>query len=208
MGKIIRNGNELKGSSGITTTRFVNDTSDENYGWIQVKDENGEWVNYKFAIDTTAWLYHDGTNHAEFEKYEGAISSYGVYTSMDDLIVTFGEDLVVATSGTNEGAMFSETVMSKAIDVTNYSKLKFSHNTVADQASEYNKVGVFLTQVLESSMTAAAEKVLLTSETSSAGEVEIDISSLSGEYYVGICIKSNINNQGSITVTLIDPYLE
>lgn len=196
------------GNIDNATVRYVSDEADENFDWIQVQDAEGNWVNHEFVGLGTAWLYHNGTNHAEFGKYEGAISTYGNYSGTDDLIVTFGEDLVVATSGTSAGAMFSESVMSKAIDVTNYSKLKFSHRTVADASSEYNKVGIFLTQVLEGTMTATAEEVLLASGTSASGDVEIDISSLSGTYYVGICIKSNINNQGQITVTITDPYFE
>lgn len=211
MGKIIRNGVIYSGGgSGSTTTRFVQDTSDENYGWIQYKDENGDWVNWVQTDAGTAWLYHDGRNYGEFSAYKGMISGYTNEGVLDyaNISVIEGDNLTVQFDGTSSGAMAVGSAISKLYDLTDYSKFIFEYECSAYASNEYNKIAVFITQAKKTSMTPLAEQVLMTTGTSKSGKVELDIGSIEGEYYIAICLLSNINARGPLSVTLIDPYLE
>jgi len=75
------------GGGGDSTMRYVNDESDSNFDWIQVKNADGTWVNWKRAYisDTDIYLFFEGDEFADitggFARYngEGSITNDGAY---------------------------------------------------------------------------------------------------------------------------------
>lgn len=73
--------------SGDSTIRYVNDESDSNFDWIQVKNSDGTWLNWKRAYIANAdvYLFYDGDEFADitggFARYsgEGTITNDGAY---------------------------------------------------------------------------------------------------------------------------------
>ena len=205
MGTIIFNG-EVIGGGSKTNTRFVSDPTDKNYGWFQY-ELDGAWVNLEPAFDTTCWLYHEGENYAEFSGHQGGIGTYTVTCTYDTITLVKDTNLTVKFAGGKSGAMAVGSAMSKLYDLTDYDKLIFDYECTAYNTNDYNKISVFVTKTLATNMSALAERTLMTSGTSVSGYLELDISSITGECYIGICVQTNINTNGPLAITLINPYL-
>lgn len=192
MGIVMLNG-ELYGGGGKSTTRFVSDTTDENYGWIQYKDENGEWVNWNYTLDTTLPLYMSSANEGGFYTYVGKPSSVTTEIDLEKPTVTFGGDIVVnhwCGSGQKGGC-----IVSQKVDLTDYDVWSF------DCTIETGNLYAFITTGLGEYITTVAFNTI-----SGSGTKTIDISKLSGEYHVGFFMHHYYPNW--IKITLGNIYLE
>ena len=152
-------------------------------------------------------LYKDGVNAANFANYAGNSQGHN-YSNTDanysDLTITLGENINAVFSGTNGTRITS--IVSDAIDVSAFNKLKFNHTiTAKSNSNTIRHISVFLTKVLEEKMNAAAEVVLLsTTGTSASGAKELNISALEGKYYIGI----NLITQSDVNISIGDMILE
>lgn len=213
MGKIMKNGRSYTYASAPTTTRFVSDPNNENYGWIQYKDENGEWVNYEQAIRSGV-LFSANNNAAEFVATEEYSSFY--YT--DPSILTVGETLVLKPddSKTMETS-HAFVMMSKKIDVTDYSKIVMKHTTILPQAGNANWAGIFVTDALTAKvptrLTPLAQIYYMSTDIpkqSSSEPVELDISSISGTVYIFVELRPNFTGVTSANCSceITEMYME
>lgn len=60
-------------ASDTSTVRYVNDESDQNYGWVQYLDADGNWVNWVQSGATERYLFLAGD---EYTKETGGFSVY------------------------------------------------------------------------------------------------------------------------------------
>ena len=102
------------------------------------------------------------------------------------------------------------SVISKVYDLTNYNKLWFEYECSVPIAQSYNIMKVFIVSSKQMNMTAVAEQLILPSNVLNYnGTVDLDISAISGKYYIGFYIRTNVNsNNGDSSITVINPRLE
>ena len=143
-------------------------------------------------------LYKNGVNNANFTSYKGSAGG-GQYANTDEgyanLSITYGNDINAVYSNMNGNSHVS-SIMSKLIDLTNYKELKFTFNsTGANNDTAIRDISVFIADNLTTDMTATAKYTILSAnaQTSNSGEGVIDISNLSGNYYIGINLIARYN---------------
>ena len=145
-------------------------------------------------------LYKDGVNKANFVSYAGSAGG-GAYANTDagyaNLAITFGENINAVYSNMN-GSTHVSSIMSKLVDLTSYKKLKFNFSaTGSNEDTAIRDISVFITDTLKTDMVATAKYNILSAntQTSNSGEGVIDISNLSGNYYIGINLiaRRNVN---------------
>ena len=120
MGKIMKNGRSYTYTSAPTTTRFVSDPNNENYGWIQYKDENGEWVNWERAEINSKCVVKDGIYNDEYSFTNRGGS--GNTTTITES-VTQNMRYVSFTSSTTNGNGTAIFISDQVFDLSKYSKL-------------------------------------------------------------------------------------
>lgn len=165
------------------------------------------------VLSENNYLYQNGTNYAEFTSFKGGPSANITETSYLDyniLYVVEDENLTVRFVGASgNAALGMGSAMSKSYDLTNYNKLVFGYECSAFKEDSFTCIKVFITPNKQTKMESVAEVTLLSSsETTSNGKIELDISSITGTHYIGIYLQTNINDSGNVSVTLINPYLE
>lgn len=141
--------------------------------------KNGEWV--QFII----WIYNNGD---KFETLTGGYTftknSNGLYTDNSD---TLGNFRLYDKGGT--AARFSAAFTTNKIDVTNYSKL---HASVDPEKTNTGSILIALTSLntitanIASNSATVASKSVTTFTAGTRLEIEMDITSISGEYYPAI----------------------
>lgn len=199
MGKIMRNGVPYC-VGGDDAFRYVNDVTDENYGWIQYQLEDGSWVNYK-QVETLIYpLYMSSANEGGFSAYAGALTSIS-WLTLKNPTATFSDDMSISINNAYG------SVISNLVDLTDYEVLKFHHKTTSTAAADGCTLTVFVTQAKSSVMTAAAKNLFYLNLTSKEEDIEIDISNLSGEYYIGFEIFAS-NSSWTTTTEISNMYLE
>ena len=163
------------------TVRYVSDESDADYDWVQVKDANGNWVNWKTGNLSGLYVIKKGQliDGYSFAGYNDTNQS--VVQNSDS--VTFKKPNTTKTGG----------LMSNGIDVTKYTKFKFTVSALSDTNSYVaifgtNAMGELKTQIL----------------TPSAKTYEADLSNVSGVIYIGVVMSIN----GSRTITMTDMHFE
>ena len=185
-----------------STVRFVNNESDENFDWIQVKDANDEWINFQRAYTQRYELYVSQNNGAEFTAYAGGVDGY-VTSAGGTPEVAFANAMTVTMTKSIADGFGIGCVISKPIDLSRFNKLKFYHESTLSNA--YARITVFITQLKDKKMTPITSQILA-QDTSANGNVEIDISGLNGEYYIGIETKKCGNSNASVTIS--NMYME
>ena len=162
----------------------------------------------KYPVIPNGALYYNGINKGEFEYYAGGLGVQAVQHN-EEVVASFGDSLTIINGGTASIPINIGSFISKKIDVSNYSKLRFNHNSLIGASDDYTFIDVFLTKVKQETMTAdASVRILPTKTTKASGNVELNISGLSGEYYVGIYLQSNRSGQNSQITFISDMYLE
>lgn len=166
----------------------------------------GQWQEWIVAGLQTYYLFADGMNYAEFALYGGFCGTGTFAKKTDYSTLNIGESLVFATRAeSNGGGSSSGCVITKAIDLTRYSKLVFTYDGTQTSAS-YNYMDMFVTAAKATNMTATLYKELLAVYTSAGnGTVTLDVSNLSGEHYIAFGIQSGVNTS---TLTISNIYLE
>lgn len=164
-----------------STVRVVRDEADENFGWIQYKDADGNWINWEQAITTNYPLYMSTENEGGFEAYAGKIAGDKGNT-VKAPTVNFGTTMDVSFATPNYGDSFVGCVVSEIVDLSRYDKLFLTHTTTTNigNGSE-GYVKVFVTNAKGNTMNAATTMLL-----TGSGDVEIDLSNVSGEYYIAV----------------------
>lgn len=190
----------------------------EESDYIQLLKE-GEWKDWKLSGLTKQYLYEAHLNHAEFTAYDGCTKDYHATPSFTESIHYAGfipsaycmyiqRD---STKASNKSLSYYGCVISKAIDLTNYSKLVFSHISSCSNESPYylgddDMCAVFITDFKQPKMIPLAYLVYhKKSERTPETTVELDISNISGECFIGFEIGTNSQN---IITMIRDVYLE
>ena len=156
------------------------------------------------VVDSSEYvLYKNGVNNAEFAYFAGNAFP----TTVAEPTITLGDNLVLELNSTTDGG---GGVLSKAIDLTPYNTLSFTHTSTSTVASEFNRTACVIT----TSNTASSGGInqqskkyqnLLLNQTNTNGDFTIDISDLSGEHYIWF----EVSAQSGTTTKLVlsDIYL-
>lgn len=188
------------------TIRYVNDESDENFGWIQVKDAEGEWTNYRFAGINDKYVWMDGVDNGDFVGYAGSTTNNGNPNIAEEAEVIKGEELLTVQFSS---AVKVGSAVTRAYDVTSYTSLVFSYTTFASIANGSTKVYVFLTKELKREMTPDVEFIAMQNDTGKTATQTLDISNLSGMYYIGIALTNNdLTNKKPAGISISEMYFE
>lgn len=183
--------------------RYVKDPADENFDWVQVLTADG-WENWVRAGMDIYELYMTSANEGGFSAYSGAASNIDSSYKMAPT-VTFAD---VMTASIASGLLKVGTVISKLVDLTNYEKIKFHYLTTRANTVE-NYVRFIIVQTKATTMTTVASWTLISSSDSNLsqeGNTELDISALSGEYYLAFEIATSQSSANSIKVS--NMYME
>lgn len=185
--------------TGDGTVRYVNDTADENYDYIQLKKADGTWVNWDRGNVNGYALYEDGYNGGSFNAYAGSI----VYASGEEPNVEYGNTMNISleTDGLKTGS-----VLSKIIDLTNYNTITLSHVSNCSSNNEGCQAQLFVTNTKESKMTPLASTYIVQrgQQGDSSGTITLDVSSINEECYIGIYVALNATKSETITTSIND----
>ena len=180
-----------------TTIRYNSETD-----MVEVLS-GGVWVECFSGGLLKEYLFSDGSNLAGFYRYNGGIGETN--SKYPALSIDAGTNLVMVANmaGCNYAGVCA---MSKSYDITSHKKLVVSYNITSASASpSLEKVTVFLTKTVQANMSADASAIILNGVASSMGTLELDVSNLSGNYYIGLYIKSNAS---TVTTTISEFYLD
>ena len=146
--------------------------------------QNGEWV--QFSAEFDGYLYNAGVFN---EDYAGdALDVYAKkYSSSDGNVdtptVAYNSDNVTITAHYGNGYPSSMLVLQKKIDLTGFSELQLDseHTGVNIYLRVWSEIGTYTNDNVAASLTLPHTYNTRMTDT-------LDISSLSGEYYCGVCI--------------------
>lgn len=146
--------------------------------------QNGEWV--QFGAEFDGYLYNAGVFN---EDYAGdALDVYAKkYSSgdgnTDTPTVAYNSDNVTITAHYGNGYPSSMLVLQKKIDLTGFSELQLDseHTGVNIYLRVWSEIGTYTNDNVAASLTLPHTYNTRMTDT-------LDISSLSGEYYCGVCI--------------------
>ena len=198
------------------TVRFVNDESDENHTWVQVKDNDGTWKNWKQTYLGRYNLYVAGENAGQFTAFKGTSNAYT--SAIKEPTVTFNNTLDVTLSSAATGAYTRGCViMAQPIDLSDFSVLRFTFSGSTASTAQGSTAGtsaetgvsVFITSKKEEKMTPVAQQDFFKANISnkpSNEECVLDVSSLNGEYYVVFLMKAY--DHSTVNVSIDNMYLE
>ena len=131
---------------------------------------------------------------------EGAFDIFQKYNSNGTL--TFGNEMTLSQT---TGLGSKTKIYSKEVDLTNYKKLHFEHVSSAARGNTYSWIVLTIDKAkketaptatlpkdLDTSNSVVIYKLLDQEQNSNSGEVNIDVSGLSGKHYVSVEISSNV----------------
>lgn len=195
---------ESLGNIDNATVRYVSDEADENYDWLMLL-ENDTWKRWKYAGLSRYWFYHDGVNHGDFivatELNKGTENSATT-------TVTAGTGLVMkVVRNTLTGQIALHWRTDERHDLTDRRVLKFHFNLIHVGDQRYAGADVYITSALSDAPSLTQSIVTYGTASTNDGDIELDISNLSGEYYICFKITSNIQNS-TTTLTISDMYME
>lgn len=198
MGIIKLNDITYDGGGGDDHFRYVNDVSDENFGWIQYQDENGEWVNYEqLAIGGGSGEGEEST--LSFKDSEiirnGVINP--MYTCTNVKLTLVVEQCEGYVSITNTEGGVCENRFYPSIDASKYTKLKATITSREGITSPLNN------RILLGNSATDFTTYHLNVKITDTGDSEWDISSIKDQEWVGIRL-SELNGVLHIT----DLYFE
>lgn len=164
-----------------------------------LRNQDGEWVEVGTGGLLEQYLYSGIANEANFKSSD--CNGYGVAAN-----VNIGAKLTVSYNKTQTGSG-SFTAVSDYVDFTNYTKLKFTHSSSIPKASSYHNVRIVLAESLSASLTPVLTSYMISPNTvtSASGEIEIDVSAVSGECYIIIALASN--ETGTYKTEISNMYL-
>lgn len=152
-------------------------------------------------------LYMSSANEGGFSAYAGAYGATYDFTCFAPE-VTFGEEMIVAAYQKYQKSYGCGCVISEKIDLTGYAKIVFDYECTIPEKSANNSVDIFISTTKQPLLNSVSvyEEVLLDGKNTatSKGTKEIDVSALSGEYYIGFSMF--YTNSASIKVS--NMYME
>lgn len=191
-------GESTLGGTGEVYMRYVNDPNDENFDWVQVQDAEGNWINDHRAYTQRYELYVDQNNGGEFAAMALTTNTSNTYEPAAPT-VTFVDGIVINTKASSGG------VISKLLDLSRFNKIKFHHYseivTRPSNESYSAYVKFFICQSKVANISPIVLQNVLINSTFNEGDIEIDISSLNGEYYIGFDVYAygSYNTETKIT---------
>lgn len=194
-------------ADGGANVRYVSDEANADFDWIQVQDAEGNWVNSYRAYVQRRDLYMSTANEGGFVAYNGSDVSVAYATSLPS--VTFGTAMKFSASNSN-GTMGS-SVISDLIDLSRFKKIKLHHKSTLSNTYSTNDltyVSVFVTSAKQQYMgnkIVASQKLIVNKAGTSDLDAELDISTIEGEYYIGICCHVNA---GTASTEISNFYME
>lgn len=127
-------------------------------------------------------LYNEGINGGEFVSYALTTNANNYYKPAMPT-TTFSDAITISTKASSGG------VISKPIDLSAYNTIKFTHySEIVTQPTydSYNAyVKFFICKEKTTNIVPIVLEGLLINSKFNEGNIEIDITSLKGEYYIG-----------------------
>lgn len=185
---------------------------DANSGVLvcHVRSASNTYCSFSYPVkvpspDDQMTLYSAGANDAEF-----AYEACNVFPmAIVEPSVTLGDNLILEMSNPANGG--AGGVISKAIDLTKYNTLRFTHSSTTTTANSYNRTSCY---VLNDKVIASAgwwnnfvatSVNMLIEQSTTSGEITIDVSSLTGEHYIYFEVSAETGV--TTTLTLSNVYL-
>lgn len=163
------------------------------------------------------YLYSGTANEAGFVAYKCGIDGYAgtadgteVYAILPT--VSIGANMRVSVSSSNGGA-YVGSVISNAINITNYNTLKFSYYGSCGEVANYNiiKVGIVTTKKQGNLENYVKKKLILMDSNcptlTVSGTGTIDVSGITGNVYIVIHVMCN-TKAAPCFVDIANMYLE
>ena len=178
-----------------STVRYVNDESDENYGWVQYKEADGTWVNWKNLSFDISDIIKDGELNEDYTFKSLCLGANPVTITQETGCVSFSH-----TSDNNMGFVCTE----QSIGATNFTKCKFT--VVSALSANTSNVYGFGLCTKNDSVSGISGSIVATKSISSSGllEYEVDISNVNGDVYVYFNTPKNITG----TLKISDLHFE
>lgn len=137
------------------------------------------------VFNATKYLYSGTANEGKFKKYPCILTGYIPQVSNNSGTLTIGSSL------TYKSTIIGYSVVSDAVDLTNYKYLRFTHTSTTGGTGfgEDNYVVFFIAKTISQNaiITPLKKQVLLGGKNGTAsGDITIDVSSLTGTYYIGV----------------------
>lgn len=166
-------------------------------GFLEVKKE-GEWIDTELlAYVSTFYLYNNGTSDGEFGVHKCSVNSHlwnADYANVSYGSVINNTDNVVFRT-TSSGAIMTVTfAIPKLYDLTKFNKIVLKVKAITTDAvinvgsTPEHGAWLFISKELAGHMAvdAVARFITEAKPTMDAGLIELDISAVTGEYYIGI----------------------
>lgn len=178
--------------------------------WVKKEAKSylsGSWVPWYLYLYTAGDVHSDVTGG--YEALALKISAdYGgnTLTATAPTLTTGGSSMSISLSNGSAGYNKSGSVLTKnKIDLSNYSSLTFKFTKSIGNTSNYATFYVSSSNSTNPVSAAAGEQVL---GSSAATSVTLDVSSLSGEYYVGVNVLAGSAGTVTTTVTITEIVLQ
>ncbi len=150
-------------------------------------------------------FYLNGNDYSDITGgYEGIAIRYAASYGGETLYnrapaVTPGDTSMVITLTSSGSNNYSGSVLTRnKIDLTPYSAITFKANIVF-QSGDFAS---FYVSSTNTSYSSASETFITGSNIPSSGEVTVDVSQLSGEYYIGVNMSAGYTTPVTTTVTI------
>jgi hypothetical protein len=141
-------------------------------------------------------------NYTDFSLYAGRTGNT-LNPNIQYTTLNIGSSLVLTVNGSSYGTDI--ITCTKALNLTTYSKIKFTYSGVQLSANyNFMKFIIFKTKASDISATVSKE-LLAVNTTTKNGTLEVDVSNLSGDYFVAFEIASG---NGTSTLTISDMTME
>lgn len=210
MTEYLQNGDSFGSADVNAITKVVNELIEKGItvGYNEETDylevvKDGKWQQSPIKVGLEKqYLFSSNNNAANFSAYTGNTNEATIAAKPPT--VTFSETLTTVFDATNNN-LVAGSIISDLVDVTNYSKIVLKHESTSTGTSSWEWAKLFVVSEKSTQMTALAKTTILSAQSSASGVVELDISSISGENYIGIELCSN---NKIVTVNVEEMYLE
>ena len=195
-----------------TVIPFSEGSADSLYEALQYSGLVTEDMTYEEMLEALSAKYPAKLNLYSGTANEANFKGLACTTwpwSPKEANVVIGEALSV--SATPGGGACAYSAASDIVDFTSWKKLKFTHTSSIPKTSDYDRIKIVIAESLpEKNMAAVLSHQLVAVDSSlsvTGYPVELDVSSLSGEYYIVIELQTNTTT-GTFKTEISDMYLD
>ena len=187
-------------------------------GLLEVKKE-GEWIDTELlAYVSTFYLYNNGTSDGEFGLQKCSVNSHiwnTDYVNLEYASITNNASNVVLTTKSS-GAINTVTfAIPKLYDLSKFNKIVLKTKvtttdpTINVGSTTEHGAWLFISKELAGHMAADAVTRFITESKPSmdTGLIELDISEVTGEYYIGINSVVNMATSDKLDIEITEFYL-